>query len=228
MSVILITGSSRGIGYNLAELLAREGHAVIASSRSPNEALMKLAGRFDNVKLLTLDVSDEESVCQAAQRVKADFGELDAVVSNAGLNVERAKSANIFNLRDTDLREMLEVNVIGAARVIRFIGPLVKDGGLFITVTSEAGSIQNAFTSMPGYAISKAAENKLVTIQRATTSRYNVIAVHPGRVDTDMGHDTAQISPSESVSGIAALLTGRVSIPKDEWFVDYLGHPMAY
>ncbi len=175
-----------------------------------------------------MNVESEASVESEALRIESFPGRLDAVVSNAGLSVPRAKAASVLTLCPEDLEAMLRVNVTGAARVIRFFDPLVKDGGLFATVTSEAGSISNAFSSMPGYAVSKAAENKLVSIQRATVTRYRVLAVHPGRVETDMNRESAQISPQVCASALSDLLCGRKRWPEDEWFVNYLGQPMPH
>jgi NAD(P)-dependent dehydrogenase (short-subunit alcohol dehydrogenase family) len=173
-----------------------------------------------------MDVENESSVRDEAERIARFPGRLDAVVSNAGLSVPRAKAATVLTLFPEDLEAMLRVNVVGAARIIRCFDPLVKDGGIFATITSEAGAISNAFPSMPGYAISKAAENKLVSIQHATVTRYRVLAVHPGRVDTDMNRESAQISAQVCADALADLLCGRKQWPEKEWFIDYHGEPM--
>jgi NAD(P)-dependent dehydrogenase (short-subunit alcohol dehydrogenase family) len=225
---ILITGSSRGIGFHLAETLARDGHRVFATARRAEAALLRLAEKYDNILISEMDVANEESVQKEAKHIADHFGTLDVVVSNAGVSVPRAKTATVFTMESSDFEEMLAVNVVGSARVIRYFGPLVRSGGLFATITSEAGSIENAFPSMPGYAISKAAQNKLVTIQRATTQDSRVFAIHPGRVDTDMGRESAQISPEVSAAGIRNIITGVQMLPADEWFVNYLGEAMPH
>jgi NAD(P)-dependent dehydrogenase (short-subunit alcohol dehydrogenase family) len=228
MMDILITGSSRGIGFYLAETLAKDGHRVFATARKVEGALKQLSEKYRTVLVSEMDVTSEKGVKEEAKRIADQFGGLDVVVSNAGVSVPRAKTATVFTLESIDFEEMLAVNVVGAARVIRYFGPLIRSGGLFATITSEAGSIENAFSSMPGYAISKAAQNKLVSVQQVSTQGHKVLAIHPGRVDTDMGRESAQISPEVSAAGIRDIITGVQKLPADEWFVNYLGEAMSH
>ncbi len=201
---------------------------MFATARHINDALRELAAQNPNVYVSEMDVESEASVQKEAKRIACFPGQLDVIVSNAGLSVPRAKSATVLSLLSEDFEAMLQVYVLGAARIIRCFDPLMKDGGIFATVTSEAGAISNAFPSMPGYAISKAAENKLVSIQHVTVTRYRVLAIHPGRVDTDMGHDSAQISAQVCADSMADLLCGRKQWPEKEWFINSLGEPMLY
>lgn len=224
----MITGANRGIGYQLtAELVAR-GHRVFATSRRIGETLACLAQKDPNVTIYEMDVSNEDSVFNTAQQLAQYPGLLDCVVSNAGILVQEDWESTIFSLDGRSLEAMLQVNVVGAARVIRCFDPLVRPGGIFATVTSEAGAISNAFSSLPGYAISKAAENKLVSIQNASGVNYRALAIHPGRVATDMNHESAEITPQKSAKGIADILTGSIKLPEEEWFVNYLGEPMPH
>lgn len=208
--------------------LAQQGSRVFATARRTDGALAKLAEQYSNVFLLEMDVESEASVQEAAKRIAQFPGKLDGVVSNAGVSVPRDRTATVLSMLAEDLEAMLQVNVVGAARVIRHFDPLVKNGGWFATVTSEAGSLANAFPSMPGYAISKAAENKLVSVQHATVTRYRVLAIHPGRVDTDMGRESAQISTKTAADALSGLLCGGKTLPQDEWFFNYLGEPMPH
>lgn len=175
-----------------------------------------------------MDVTREDSVRAAAQRLAESPGALDAVVSNAGVLTPGDREATVLSLDSGALEEMLRVNVLGAARVIRCLSPLVRPGGLFATITSEAGSISNPFPNMPGYAISKAAENKLVSIQSVSGAAYRTLAIHPGRVATDMNRESAEITPEACARGLADLLTGKTALPDGEWFVNYLGEPMPH
>lgn len=229
MGDILVTGAGRGIGYCLVAVLASKGHRVYAGVRKDEGQLDKLTEKWKNITVLKMDVTKEEQVLDAAKRVKLLSGGLDAVVSNAGVCAPEERKTIVTTLRSQDLEYMLSVNVIGAARVIRKLGALVRDGGVFATITSEAGAMSNIFPEMPGYSISKAAENKLVSIQYVTEKRFRVFAIHPGRVDTDMGHVSAQITPWESAEGIAAIVTGERNVPREYgWFIDYRGERMQY
>lgn len=225
---IMITGCSRGVGFALARALAAGGHCVFATARHTAGAVAGLAAEFSNIIPREMDIVSEDAVRREAERIAALAGGLDIVVSNAGVSVPRDKTATVLSMESEDLEAMLAVNVVGAARVIRHFGPLVRPGGIFATITSEAGSIGNAFPAMPGYSISKAAENKLVSIQHATVAGYRVLAIHPGRVDTDMGRESAQITPQESADGICSILTGGKPLPANEWFLNYRGEPMPH
>lgn len=209
--------------------LSAQGHRVFALARRVEGVLAQVAGEREGVFACEMDVESEESVKNGARTIQRIAGGLDAVVSNAGVLSPADRTCDVRTMQSRDLEAMLRVNVVGAARVIRYFDPLVRDRGLFATVTSEAGSISNPFPGLPGYSISKAAENKLVSIQAVTVTRYRVLAIHPGRVDTDMGHESAQISPTESARGICALITGEQPVPPEYgWFVDYLGRPMPH
>ncbi|MDO4274546.1 MAG: SDR family NAD(P)-dependent oxidoreductase [Eubacteriales bacterium] len=224
---ILITGAGRGIGFQIAAAMAERGHQVFATYRNCSKQLMELKETYEQVILWEMDVTSEAAVQKAADQVKKTWGTLDGVVSNAGCLPDGDRENQIFDMRPEDLEEMLKVNVIGPARVIRCFSPLMEKGGVFITITSEAGSISNAFCDLPGYSISKAAANKLVSIQHCTTKDYRVLAVHPGRADTDMGYVSAQITPKESAKGICDILTGVKKIPESYgWFINYRGEQM--
>jgi NAD(P)-dependent dehydrogenase (short-subunit alcohol dehydrogenase family) len=174
-----------------------------------------------------MDVEDEETVREASLKVKELSPGLDAVISNAGILCPSDRVNLVTSLDIGDLAAMLSVNTLGAARVIRYFDPLMRDGGVFATITSEAGEISNPFPELPGYCVSKAAANKLVSIQRVTVSRYHVFAIHPGRVDTDMGRVSAQITPMESARGICDIVTGKKPIPQEAgWFINYRGESM--
>jgi NAD(P)-dependent dehydrogenase (short-subunit alcohol dehydrogenase family) len=225
---ILVTGAGRGIGFHTARALAEEGHRVFATARRLEGPLTTLAGKYKNVCPCLLDVESERSVSEAAKYIAASSGGLDAVLSVAGFLSANDRDADVFSLLPEDLNAMLSVNLVGAARVIRFFDPLMRDGGIFITITSEAASISNPFASMPGYQISKAAANKLVSIQAVSVSRYRVLALHPGRVDTDMNHVSAEITADQCAEGICALRDGTVKPPDGEWFVNYRGEAMPH
>jgi NAD(P)-dependent dehydrogenase (short-subunit alcohol dehydrogenase family) len=98
---------------------------------------------------------------------------------------------------------------------------------MFITVTSEAGSMTTIGAKYPGYSISKAAQNKLTAVFAKTAAHCRVYAVHPGRMNTVMGKNDAQIEPEEAAEGIYRILSGEKTIPPENgWFIDYRGEAM--
>ncbi len=80
---------------------------------------------------------------------------------------------------------------------------------------------------MPVYSLSKIAAGKAAGIIGASVEeKFRVLAIHPGRMDTDMGHESAQIRPEEAAEGIYELATGQ-RVP-ESWYVDYLGRKMEH
>ena len=102
----------------------------------------------------------------------------------------------------------------------------LEKGGIYIAQTSEGGCFCGGGAVFPAYGITKTAANKTVRTLRSTVDDVNIIAMHPGRMNTDMGRTTAQIEPEEAAAGICEILEGKRTLRDDEWFVDYLGRKM--
>jgi NAD(P)-dependent dehydrogenase (short-subunit alcohol dehydrogenase family) len=177
--------------------------------------------------MLELDVTKEAMAEEAAKKILEDGGKLDAVVVTAGILTDSDRDQLITDVRIDDLRAALEVNVVGSAIMIKHFSPLVNDGGMFITVTSEGGSMTNIGSKYPGYSVSKTAQNKLTAIFAKTVIRYKIYAIHPGRMNTVMGRNDAQIEPEESALGIFSIITGEQRVPPEKgWFINYRGEAM--
>ncbi|MDR0377708.1 MAG: SDR family oxidoreductase [Spirochaetaceae bacterium] len=225
---IAVIGANQGLGLALSRYAAEHGDVVYAAYRNkPSAKAAEAAKELANYTLIELDVTSEAQAEAGAQKINADGGKLDALVITAGVLADSDRTRQITDTSIEDLRAALEVNVIGSAIVIKHFHHLIKDGGIFITVTSEAGSMTNIGTKYPGYSISKAAQNKLTAIFAKTESRYTVCAVHPGRMNTVMGRNDAQIEPEESAEGLYQMITGENAAPAENgWFIDYRGGKM--
>jgi NAD(P)-dependent dehydrogenase (short-subunit alcohol dehydrogenase family) len=225
---IAVIGVNQGLGLALSKLAAARGDVVYAAYRNKPSAKAAAAGvEFPNYRLVELDVTREAMAAEAARKITADGGKLDALVISAGILADSDRTLPVTDADIEDLRAALEVNVIGSAIVIKHFHQLIKDEGMFITVTSEAGSMSNIGVTYPGYSISKAAQNKLTAIFAATVRNYTILAVHPGRMNTVMGRNDAQIEPEESAEGIYRIITGgkEAAVGKG-WFIDYRGEAM--
>ena len=225
---VLITGANRGLGYELCRVYAEAGHRVYAAvlERADYAPVKALAEAHARVTILPMDVTDRAQVLSCAEVVGRE-GPLDVLVNVAGILCDSDRVLPIADADPDDLRRALEVNVLGAANVIHAFKDKIAPGGWFIDITSEGGSMQIIGDVYPAYSVSKAAENKLVAIFRLGVDNYRVYAMHPGRMNTEMGREYAQIEPAESAEGIYALTTGAREVsPEAGWFIDYLGRPM--
>jgi NAD(P)-dependent dehydrogenase (short-subunit alcohol dehydrogenase family) len=198
----LVTGANRGIGRETARQLAARGVTVWLGSRDPGRGetvARELAAEGLDVIPVTLDFTDEESVCAVAERLRRDHGRLDLLVNNAGTFV----GADVTATTAAQMRRIFEVNVFGVATVIRVMVDLLRASAAprVVNVSSSTGSL--GLTSdrgdLPGdasqrlaYATSKAALNML-TVQYAQAfgadpelSHIKINSATPGYTATDM------------------------------------------
>src|SRR4051812_9407258 len=88
--IILITGSNKGIGFEIARQLAKLGHQVILTARDETkglDALKKLKAENINVHFVSIDITNEANIQQAAKKVKSEFGKLDVLINNAAISL---------------------------------------------------------------------------------------------------------------------------------------------
>ena len=229
---VLITGSSRGLGFALAETFLAAGFDVIATHRKDTcPKLDELSQRFPGrLETLRMDVLDENSVRQAADEVRSSRGRLDVLINNAALCLDVDAS-----IQDHDLdaiRQQMDVNAYGPLRVTRAFLPLLEesDRGILVNISSEAGSVGACWRDTGfGYCMSKAALN----MQSRILEKYlaprgiKVLAVHPGWMQSDMGGPGADISPAEAAEGILRLVASE-NCRDTPMYVVYNGDPYPY
>lgn len=183
MATILITGTSKGIGYEATLLLARAGHEVIATMRNPGACDLEKVATEEKlpVRVLSLDVDDEESV----EDVFAEAGEsIDALVNNAGIY-----SINAVEDESLDqIRRVMETNYFGAVRCVKQVLPVMRKrgSGCIVNITSIAGRI--AFGATGAYNASKFALEGFTEslAQEVKGHGIRVALVEPGIIDTAM------------------------------------------
>lgn len=183
MAKVLITGTSKGIGYHATLLLARAGHEVVATMRNPGASdLEKVATDAKlPVTVLPLDVDDDASVGEVFGQVGDS---LDVLINNAGVltcNVVEDESLDEY-------RRVMETNYFGAVRCTKQVLPAMRrrGSGCIINVTSVAGKI--AFFGSSAYAASKFALEAFSESLAQEVKAYGikVALVEPGIIDTPM------------------------------------------
>lgn len=200
--VALVSGASRGIGAEIARQLAAEhGLLVLAAARDP-----AAVSERDGVVPIRLDVTSQESVDAARERVGSDPGRLDVLVNNAGV------FGPYDGVADFDLRaahEVLETNTFGAWRLIQAFMPLLEDSpdGRIVNVSSGAGQLDDMNGGYPAYRLSKAALNALTRVTAAEHGELRVNSLCPGWVRTEMGGQSASRSVEEGADTAVWLAT---------------------
>ena len=182
-TVALVTGANRGIGLEIARGLAARGHRTLLTARDLGAAHAAASSIDGDVFPLRLDVADAESVAAVAQ----GLDRLDVLVNNAGILYDTWQRPSTADL--DQVREALDVNLLGAWRTCEAFLPLMSAGGRIANVSSGAGALTGMGAGTPAYGVSKAALNAF-TIKLAADVRDRGIlvnAVCPGWVATDMG-----------------------------------------
>ena len=137
--VWLITGTSRGLGHELAEAVLGAGQKLIATARDPSQ-LDDLPQRFgEAVRVVPLDVTDQGAAINAVNAALSAFGQLDVVVNNAGYG-------DVSSIEDTslaDFRAQIETNLFGVINVTKAAIPILRQqrSGHIIQISSISGRI---------------------------------------------------------------------------------------
>lgn len=202
--IALITGANRGIGFETARQLGKQGIKVLIGARSEDkglEAESTLKNEGLDVEFIKLDVDDHKTHESAARFIEATYGRLDILVNNAGILLESTNGTPAAQASETPLdllRETFETNFFNTVAVTQAFVPLLKksDAGRIVFLSSGLGSLTLHSDpnspiynyKLPAYDISKTALNgyavHLAYELRDTPIKVN--AAHPGSVVTDM------------------------------------------
>ena len=229
----LVTGANRGLGLEFVRQLLARGDRVVATCRHPGKAtaLNPLAGEHPGrLYVLPLDVADPKSIAELARELALlDDGDapLDLLVNNAGVlhSGERFGTVSAANLDDS-----FRTNARGPFLLTQALARSLADGAKVANISSQLGSIAavDGFGT-PSYAISKAAQNMATALlaQALAGRGITVLALHPGWVQTDMGGAGAQVTSTQSVAGLLAVIDG--ATPADSGrFLDHHGQSLAW
>ena len=207
--VVVITGSSSGIGRAVAERFAGEGARVVVNSSRSVEEGEALARSLPEAVYVQADVSGEEDAQRLIAAAVDRFGRLDVVVNNAG-TTKRVPFGDLEGVEDELWARILDVNLMGPWYMSRAAVPALRETkGAIVNVGSVAGIIAGG-SSLP-YAVSKAALHHLTrTLAQALAPEIRVNAVAPGLVETPW---TAGWEANEAI--VARTPLGRAGAPED-------------
>ena len=177
--VALVTGGNRGIGLEIVRQLSRLGVITVLGSRDVAKgqaAAAALASEGLEVPVLAVDADDPHSAVRIAQDIKSMFGRCDILVNNAAILIDGPGGfdSSLFDMTTETMRRTFETNVMGPARLIQAIVPLMRDGGYgrIVNLSSGAGQLSDMGKGFPAYRMSKSALNALTKSYRQRTRRH--------------------------------------------------------
>ena len=181
MKNIIVTGTSRGIGYELALQFANAGHQVLALSRNTPQALLQ----HQNITCLSVDLTNESALNVVDDFLSSTWKKVDAVVHNAGALLLKP----FAETTQADFESIYKVNVFGVANLTRICLPYLQSGSHVVTISSIGGVRGSLkFAGLAAYSSSKGA---VITLSELLAEEYkekgisfNVLAL--GSVQTEM------------------------------------------
>jgi NAD(P)-dependent dehydrogenase (short-subunit alcohol dehydrogenase family) len=185
----LVTGASRGLGRELAGVLARGGARVAMVARDEaaiEDAARRIRAGGGQAHAIAADVADKDATYRVAGRAQALAGPIDLVVHNAS-TLGPVPMPLLLDTACEDLARVLEVNLVGPFRLTKALAGAmaVRGGGLVVHVSSDAAV--NGYARWGAYGVSKAAFDQLARVWAAELDgRVRFFSVDPGEMDTEM------------------------------------------
>jgi NADP-dependent 3-hydroxy acid dehydrogenase YdfG len=185
--IIFITGTSTGFGKLMTITLSKAGHTVIAGMRGTsgkNSEVAKELSALDNVEVVDIDVTDDNSVTKAFDNVITKYGRVDVLINNAGL----AGFGLVEAYSIDQIKKFFEVNFYGVIRTYQAVLPSMRKAksGLIINLTSGASGHSMPF--MGPYLASKFSVEAITEAIQDELSQFNIenVTIQPGVYPTEM------------------------------------------
>ncbi|MFL9877655.1 SDR family oxidoreductase [Herbaspirillum rhizosphaerae] len=223
--IALVTGANKGIGKETVKQLAQLGYTVYLGSRDKQRGLdaqeeLRATSTTTDVRWLSLDVTDEESIHNAAKTIEQEVGRLDVLVNNAGISIEKlAPSKATVSM----MRKTFESNVFGPVALTQALLPLLRASRhrAIVNVSSELGSLtlqgypdfRYGGTNMMAYMSSKTALNAFTVLlaKELKDEGFRINSINPGFTATDLN----AFRGTGSVSDAAAVVVKYATLDRD-------------
>lgn len=211
--VVLVTGSSQGIGKETALLFAKEGANVVVtynSNKKKGEEVFNECNKLNGSFLVKLDVTDEDSIKECIEKVVDKFGAIDVLVNNAGVLVWKDFVEN----SNKDIDFQIDVNVKGLMKVTKAVLPYLQsnDEGVIINLASVAGQ-RVAHRRYATYCASKFAVRGFTqALALELPKKIKIYAVNPGLTATQMA-DFEGVSPKIVAEVVVNAVKGKYNVP---------------
>ena len=182
MKNVIITGTSRGIGYELVPLFTNAGYNVLALSR--NSAPISSID-LDGCTIFPFDITDSKDIQMVSKFVEENWKQVDILINNSGVLINKPFAETSID----DFTSVYEVNVFGAAALTKAILPFMKKDGHVINISSMGG-VQGSM-KFPGLSAYSSSKGALITLTELLAEEYketgpsfNALAL--GAVQTEM------------------------------------------
>ena len=209
-SVVLVTGSSRGIGLAIAQAFAKQGAKIVLNARKPISSEVIDQFEKDHVEVMDIsaDVTKEDDVKEMIAKIINHFEHLDVVVNNAGI----VKDGLLNRMSKADFQSVVNTNLIGTFNVIKqSLRPMYKQrNGCFINLSSVVGLTGNI--GQANYAASKAGIIGLTksVAKEAALRKLRCNAIAPGMIDTQMTRNLSEKIQQQLVKEIPLKRLGQI------------------
>lgn len=182
MKNVIITGTSRGIGFEMVKLFSEAGHKVLALSRN-SKPISEL--KLQNVTAFDFDIIKTEDIAAVSKYLKENMKEVDVLINNSGALVNKL----FTEISSEEFKRCYEVNVFGVVEITKAVLPFLKKESHVVNISSMGG-IQGSmkFPGLSAYSSSKGAIITLTELlaeeYKETGPSFNVLAL--GSVQTEM------------------------------------------
>jgi short-subunit dehydrogenase len=179
---VIITGTSRGIGFELVHLFSKAGYAVLALSRNAKPVINL---NYENITALSFDLNNVEDYNRVETFVQNEWTHVDILINNAGAIINKPFAETTFD----DFKQIYGTNVFGVAELTRRVLPFIPKTGHVVTISSMGG-VQGSmkFAGLSAYSSSKGAVITLTELlaeeYKVAGPSFNVLAL--GAVQTEM------------------------------------------
>ncbi|UKB83063.1 SDR family NAD(P)-dependent oxidoreductase [Chryseobacterium sp. MEBOG06] len=204
--VWLVTGASKGLGFELVKKLLSEGFKVAATSRTVDSLISTIGETSENFLPLSVDITDNNDVKSSIEKTVEHFGQLNVVVNNAGYG----QIGTLEELTDEEARENYAVNVFGTLNVIRNAMPYLREqgSGNIFNISSVGGYSAN----FPGWGIYCSTKFAVAGFTEALAEEAKEFGVHatvvyPGYFRTDFLTKDSVRTPSNPIQAYEAART---------------------
>lgn len=210
MQKIFITGANRGIGFAIVEGYAASADVhIFATCRQADKAtaLNKLGEQYpDSLTIVPLEVTSQESIDSAFDLVQSKTDSLDILINNAGVD---NGNQSLETITPEMMLETYAINTVAPLMISKAFLPLLKVGAKLIHISSSMASLANrTYGGNYAYCSSKVALNMMMRGQASDLRSKGIItiALDPGWVRTNMGGQSASLSPQESADGVISVI----------------------